>query len=349
MCREPARGKILVVAPFGLSVVFLNVLFEQLGLPVPAIPTLIVAGALAAAGQLPASGVWALAVGACLIGDSAWYVAGRLYGVRVMKFLCRISLTPDICVSQTQTSFERWGANALLVAKFVPGLSMIAPPLAGAMRMSYARFAGLSTAGASLWVGAALLAGALLRPQIMRLLPRLAGVGGAVLMILLLLLGVYVAFKWWERQRFYAALDMARISVADLHAQMSGGAAPVIVDVRSPAVQGLELRRIPGALHVPLHDVELHMGKLPRDSEIVLYCNCPNEASAAQAARVLLNHGFRRVRPLHGGLDAWIAAGYAVEEITAAGLAVPAAERAAPSVPSAATTPTAAGGAPPLR
>ncbi len=349
MCREPARGKILVVAPFGLGVVFLNVLFEQLGLPVPAIPTLIVAGALAAAGQLPTSGVWALAVGACLIGDSAWYVAGRLYGVRVMKLLCRISLTPDTCVSQTQASFERWGANALLFAKFVPGLSMIAPPLAGAMRMSYARFVGLSTAGSSLWVGTALLAGALLRPQIMRLLPRLAGVGGAVLVILLLSLGVYVAFKWWERRRFYAALDMARISVADLHAQMSGGAAPVIVDVRSPAVQGLELRRIPGALHVPLHDVELHMGKLPRDSEIVLYCNCPNEASAAQAARVLLNHGFRRVRPLHGGLDAWIAAGYAVEEIAAAGLAVPAAERAPQSVPSAATTPTAAGGAPPLR
>ena len=342
------RGKILVVAPFGLGVVFLNVLLEQLGLPLPAIPTLIVAGALAASGQLPVAGVCALAISACLIGDSAWYLAGRRYGVRVMKFLCRISLTPDICVSQTQTSFARWGANALLFAKFVPGLSMVAPPLAGAMRMSYARFAGLSLAGSSLWVGAALLAGALLRPQIMRLLPRLAGVGGAALVVLLLLLGVYVALKWWERQRFYAALDMARISVADLHAQMSGDGSPVIVDVRSPAVQGLELRRIPGALHVPLHDVELHMGKLPRDSEIVLYCDCPNEASAAQAARVLLNHGFRHVRPLHGGLDAWIAAGYAVED-AAAGLAVPAAERTAPSVPSAATTPTAAGGAPPLR
>jgi membrane protein DedA with SNARE-associated domain/rhodanese-related sulfurtransferase len=338
LSREPTRCKILVVAPFGLGLVFLNVLFEQLGMPLPAIPTLIVAGALAAAGQLPVSWVFALAVGACLIGDSAWYVAGRLYGVRVMKFLCRISLTPDICVSQTQTSFERWGANALLIAKFVPGLSMIAPPLAGAMRMSYARFAGLSATGSSLWVGAALLAGALLKPQILRLLPRLAGVGGAALAILLVLLGAYVAFKWWERQRFYAALDMARISVADLHAQMGGDAMPVIVDVRTPSGQELERRRIPGALHVPLHDVERHMGELPRDSEIVLYCNCPNEASAAQAARVLLNHGFRRVRPLHGGLDAWIAAGYPVEEIAAAGLAVPAVGPAAPSVPSAATT-----------
>jgi membrane protein DedA with SNARE-associated domain/rhodanese-related sulfurtransferase len=309
------------VAPFGPGFVFFNVLLEQLGLPVPAIPTLVVAGALAADGRLSTVGLYAFAVGACMIGDSAWYAAGRIYGVRIMRLLCRISLTPDICVSQTQGSFERWGAGALVIAKFVPGLSMIAPPLAGATRMGFPRFVGCSALGSALWVGAALLAGALLRPQIMRLLPRLADVGGAALALLLVLLAVYIAFKWWERRRFYTALEMARISVADLHAQISTGKAPVIVDVRSPTAQGIDLRRIPGALQVPLHDVELHMGELPRESEIILYCNCPNEASAAQAARVLLNHGFRRVRPLGGGLDAWIAAGYAVEEIPLPGVA----------------------------
>jgi rhodanese-related sulfurtransferase len=146
-------------------------------------------------------------------------------------------------------------------------------------------------------------------------------VGGTALGLMALLLIVYLAFKWWERRRFYAALEMARISVADLHAQMSGGQSPVIVDVRSPTAQGIDLRRIPGALHVPLQEVERHMGELPRDSEIVLYCNCPNEASAAQAARVLLNHGFHRVRPLGGGLDAWVAAGFSVEEIAPSGVA----------------------------
>src|SRR5262249_14232916 len=105
-----------VGAPFGLSLIFLNVLLEQLGLPVPAVPTLVIAGALAANGRLPASGVFALAVAACLIGDSSWYLAGRRYGARVMKLLCRISLTPDTCVSQTQASFERWGPRALVVA-----------------------------------------------------------------------------------------------------------------------------------------------------------------------------------------------------------------------------------------
>ena len=146
-----------MATPFGLSFVFLNVLLEQLGLPVPAVPTLIVAGALAADGRLPWSGVAAVAVGACLLGDSAWYLAGRLYGGRVMSVLCRISLTPDTCVSQTQARFERWGARALIVAKFVPGLSMVAPPLAGATRMAYRRFAGYSLIGSCLWVGAAML------------------------------------------------------------------------------------------------------------------------------------------------------------------------------------------------
>jgi membrane protein DedA with SNARE-associated domain/rhodanese-related sulfurtransferase len=288
---------------------------EQLGLPVPAVPTLIVAGALVADGRLSGPAVGLLALCACLIGDSTWYLAGRRYGGGVMKLLCRISLTPDICVSQTQASFERWGPKALIAAKFIPGLSMIAPPLAGATHMQYTRFAAFSLLGSSIWVGAAILAGVLLRPQVVALLPRLAGVGGAVGVIVVLLLAAYIAFKWWERQRFYTALEMARISVDELYTQIASGAEPLIVDVRSPTAQTLQSQRIPGALLVPLHEMPRHVGVLPRDREIILYCTCPNEASAAQAARVLMSHGFRRVRPLHGGLDAWIAAGYAVEQV----------------------------------
>jgi membrane protein DedA with SNARE-associated domain/rhodanese-related sulfurtransferase len=307
-----------VNTPFGLGLVFFNVLFEQLGMPLPAMPTLIVAGALAADGQLPALAVCALALAACLIGDCAWYFAGRIYGARVMRLLCRISLTPDICVSETQTSFERWGPKALIVAKFIPGLSMIAPPLAGATRMRLSRFASYSALGSMLWIGTALLVGVLLKSQIVRLLPELASVGGAALTILLVLFAAYIAFKWRERRRFRAALHMARISVHDLYERMRGGPTPLIVDVRSMTATTLTLRRIPGALHVPVHEVGRHVEELPRDREIIFYCSCPNEASAAQAARLLMNHGFHRVRPLHGGLEAWIAAGYPVEEIAPA-------------------------------
>src|ERR1700722_15546806 len=117
-----------MASPLGLSVIFLNVLCNQLGLPVPVLPTLVLAGALAADGRLPAGAVLALAIAACMVGDGAWYVAGRLFGGRVMRLLCRVSLTPDTCVSQTQTRFERYGPKVLIVAKFIPGLSLVAPP-----------------------------------------------------------------------------------------------------------------------------------------------------------------------------------------------------------------------------
>jgi membrane protein DedA with SNARE-associated domain/rhodanese-related sulfurtransferase len=315
-----------MASPFGLSAVFLNVLLEQLGLPLPAVPILIVSGALATDGRLPALGVAAVAVLACGLGDSCWYLAGRRYGGRVMSLLCRISLTPDICVSQTQAQFERWGARALIVAKFIPGLSMVAPPLAGATRMPLPRFLGYSVLGSSLWVGTWLLGGLLLKPEIDKLLPRLTGVGAAALVILLVLLGAYISYKWWERRRFYSALDMARISVRELHQRLQGPVAPLIVDVRSATARGIVLQRIPGALNVPLHEVTRQVASLPRDREVILYCTCPNEASAAQAARLLMSHGFTRVRPLRGGLDAWIEAGYEIEELSAQAVsAVPAA------------------------
>ena len=324
-----------MASPIGLTVIFLNVLCDQLGLPVPAVPTLVIAGAMAADGRLPAGAVFGLALAACLIGDCAWYVAGRYFGGRVMHLLCRVSLTPESCVNQTQTSFERWGSKVLIVAKFIPGLGLVAPPLAGATRMGFARFMSYSTLGGALWVGASLLGGVLLRPQIERLLPRVAGLGGAAVTLILVLLAAYIAYKWWERFRFNKALDMARISVAELYEQMKAAPPPVVLDVRSATAQGLQLQRIPGALHMPVQQVGQHIGKLPRDRDIILYCTCPNEASAAKAAKLLMNHGFRRVRPLHGGLEAWVAAGYALEEITTN----PAAEPARPALARAPTSP----------
>lgn len=303
-------------APFGLGLVFLNVLLEQLGLPVPAVPTLVVAGAVAASGRMSESALYALAVGACLIADSTWYTAGRRYGGRVMSLLCRVSLSPDSCVSQTQGYFERWGPKALLFAKFVPGLALIAPPLAGATRMRFGRFLVFSAIGAGLWVGASLVAGAVFRTQIDRLLPQALQVGGTAALVLLVLLAAYVSYRWWERRRFLAALDMARITVEELRRQIEQGEAPVIVDVRSPTARTLERHRIPGAVHVPVQDAERHLSELPRDREIILYCSCPNEASAAKVARLLMNHGFRRVRPLKGGLEAWMEAGHPVEAFT---------------------------------
>jgi membrane protein DedA with SNARE-associated domain/rhodanese-related sulfurtransferase len=302
-----------LITQYGLLVVALNVLADQIGLPVPAMPTLVVAGAMAAAGHLSIGPLFAWSVVACVAPDSLWYLVGQRYGIRVLKTLCRISLEPDSCVSQTQTRFERWGINSLLVAKFVPGLAIIAPPLAGAMRIGWLRFVALSTMGASIWVGFGLAAGALFRSQVEILLTRLGRVGDVAGVVIVAALAAYVVFKWWERRRFYRTLRMARISVADLYQLIQAGAQPAIVDVRSSTARVLEPRWIPGAIHVPPEAVGLHVGHLPRDREIVLYCTCPSEASAARIARILVSHGFKRVRPLFGGLDAWIQAGYAVE------------------------------------
>ncbi len=295
---------------YRVFVIAANVLANQLGIPIPAIPTLVVAGALAARGQLSGAGLFAGAVVACVAADSAWFAAGRVYGNSVMKLLCRISLTPDSCVSETQSRFERWGANALLVAKFVPGLALIAPPLAGATRMAWLRFLAFSTLGASAWVGATILAGMVFRHQIEQVIPHLADYGVVVGMVIGALLVLYVGYKWWQRMRFYSVLRMARINAEELYRMMGEGLAPLILDVRSPTALTLDPRRIPGALHIPLSNVETHLRELPRDRDIIAYCTCPNEASAAQVAKLLMNNGFKRVRPLHGGLDAWIAAGY---------------------------------------
>jgi len=301
---------------FGVAIVVLNVLLAQIGLPVPAMPTLILSGAVAFGSRTLAAELFVGAAFACLLPDVGWYLAGRRYGSRVMKLLCRISLNPDSCVSQTQLRFERWGPGVLLFARFVPGLGIIAPPLAGATGMGWRRFILLSSASASLWVGVGLGTGMLLQSQIVRLLPHVGHVVSLVAMLAGVLLACYVALKWWQRQRFFRALRMVRISVDELYQLIEAGAAPVVVDVRSTTARVLEPRQVPGALSMTIANVGEQLQHLPRDREIVLYCTCPNEASAAQVARVLLNHGFSRVRPLHGGLDAWIAAGYAAETLT---------------------------------
>ena len=292
----------------------MNVLLDQIGLPVPAVPTLVLAGALAADGQMPMWPLFSLAILACLLPDCAWYLVGEKYGIRVLKTLCKISLEPDSCVSQTQTRFERWGVNSLLIAKFVPGLAIIAPPMAGALRIGWLRFIALSIGAAVLWAGSFLLAGILFKSQIAGFLLHVSEIGSTAALGILLLLAAYISYKWWERRRFYRLLRMARISVSELYELIQTGAKPLIVDVRSSTARELEPRWIPGALHVPIPEVAHRMKELPRDRDIILYCTCPSEASAARVAKILMNHGFKHVRPLFGGLDAWVAAGYSVEK-----------------------------------
>jgi len=304
-----------LIAQYGLLLVFANVLVEQAGAPVPAVPTMMVAGALAAADRLPLVGVVAVAVLACLLADFAWYAAGRYFGGGVMRTLCRISLSPDSCVKQSELRFQRWRGGMLLLAKFVPGLSTVAPPLVGAMGLRSAPFALFDGLGSLLWVSVAVSLGYVFSSQIDYVLDTMANAGGVALMLLGSLLALYIIAKWWQRHRLLRTLRMARISVDELNDAMNAGRMLVIVDVRSEAARMVDTRVIPGALLADVNSVDRIAGEVPVDVELVIYCNCPNEASAALVAKALMAHGYKRVRPLLGGLDAWDEAGFPLNRL----------------------------------
>ncbi len=262
----------LYVAKYGLPLVFANVLLEQLGLPIPALPTLIVAGALAAEEDLHAPHVLLVALAASLLADSVWYALGRSHGYRILKTLCRVSLSPDSCVRQTSSIFERWGMPSLLVAKFVPGFSTVAPPLAGAIRARPLSFLLFDAGGALLWAGTGLAVGMAFHRAIDRSLEFLTGIGSGALAILMGGLMLFVAAKWWQRRRFYRMLRMARISVEQLHRLIDEGRGPLILDVRTRPARRGDPRRIPGARTLELSEIDGKLAELPQDREIVLYC-----------------------------------------------------------------------------
>jgi len=312
-----AHEIIALLAQYGLILVFLNVLVEQAGVPVPAVPTLVVAGALSANGQLPLFGVLGVALVACLLSDLAWYWAGRRFGSGVMRTICRVSLSPDSCVKQSELRFQRWRGQVLLVAKFVPGLSTVAPPLVGSLGLRPAAFLLLDGLGSLLWLGVAVALGFVLAPEIDKVLVAIGNAGTIALEVVGSLLALYILAKWWQRHRLLMSLRMARITVDELKQAIEQEPLPIVVDVRSPAARIVDTRVIPGALLADLSGIDRVLHEVPLDAELIIYCNCPNEASAAVAAKNLKERGYRRVRPLLGGLDAWEAAGYTIHRLPA--------------------------------
>ncbi len=256
----------------GLLLVFVNVFLVQAGLPVPAAPTLLVAGALVMGGGTSLPMIVLVAVAASLLGDLIWYAAGRVYGLRVLQLLCRISISPDSCVRQTENRFTRWGAPSLIFAKFIPGFNTVAPPLAGALRVALGPFLGYSAISAALWAGLAAGTGMVLYRQIDWALAKLTQMGEYALVLIVTALALFVAVKWWERRRFFKALRMARVSVADLYRMMEDGQVPVVVDVRSASAREIDPRRVPGAIAVDIENLDAHVAALPPDRDIILYC-----------------------------------------------------------------------------
>lgn len=289
-----------------LAVVFLNVLLQQVGLPVPAVPTLLLGGSLAAGpGQL--GEMLATAVVASLIADWLWYGVGRMFGYRVLTGLCKLSINPGSCVSQTEARFVRWGVSSLVAAKFIPGFSTVAPPIAGALRMSLPGFLIASGSGAGLWAGLALVTGWLLRDTVQEAIAVLDQHSGGAMLVATAIVVLWLGWKFWQRYRFRKFSAVPHITADELIATLATDQPPLLLDLRG-ATMIAETGPVPGATVAEHDHLQRAVDGWPKNRPIVTLCACPEDAGATQAARALLNQGYLSVRPLRGGYEAWIAA-----------------------------------------
>jgi membrane protein DedA with SNARE-associated domain/rhodanese-related sulfurtransferase len=298
----------------GVAVLFAAVFVEQIGVPLPAAPWLLTAGALAGTGKMN----WFVALSAATFGsmlaDLIWFYLGRYGGQRMLSLLCRISLEPDSCVRRTQGFFTRYGMKGVVAAKFIPGLSTLSPPLAGNSGVSAHRFLAFDGLGALLYAGSFILVGVLFRHQLEQIIDALAGLGHGALGVLLGLVALYIGYRYFRRHRLLSELRMARITVDELHQMQEAGESPVILDLRSPDELEQNPLLIRGALHMTIDEVQVREQEIPRDRDIILYCSCPNEVTSARAALLLRRRGVVRVRPLLGGIDAWRERNYPMEQ-----------------------------------
>jgi membrane protein DedA with SNARE-associated domain/rhodanese-related sulfurtransferase len=301
---------------YAYSILFIWVLLEQLGMPVPSIPVLLTAGTLSATHRISDAYSLVVVLVACLIADSMWFFLGRRYGNSVLRLLCKLSFNSSTCVTKTEGYFQRRGPATLLFAKFVPGLSTVAPPIAGQTGMSYSRFILYDLAGSVLWAEAYLLAGRFFGDIAKRVAPPFFAWLGhfAVLIFILMVIG-FVGHRIYTQRKFLSQVRSMRLEPAELKrmledAQKEGIAPPFIVDLRHPLDYLPDPRVLPGALRIGPSELTAQSGTIPRDRDVILYCTCPSEETSAKVALQLHKLGIERVRPLRGGFDGWKEAGY---------------------------------------
>jgi membrane protein DedA with SNARE-associated domain len=260
------------VVRFGPPVLFGWILADQGGIPLPAVPLLLVVGALVGAGALSLTVVLATAVAGCLAADLIWYGFGRRRGAPVLATLCRITLEPDTCVRRAEGLFSRHRIGTLVVAKFLPGLNPLAAALAGVVKLHPARFVLLEAAGAVTWSGAWIAAGYLFSDLIDQIAAQVSRMGRASVLVLVALFAGYVARKYLLRRRLIRDLRMARITPDELRRRLDAGADTVIVDLRTLLDVQAAPYVIPGALRISPDELERRHDEIPRGVDIVLYC-----------------------------------------------------------------------------
>jgi membrane protein DedA with SNARE-associated domain len=252
----------------GYPLLFALVLAEQLGAPIPAEPVLLAMGALIG-GKYSFAGALSLSLLACMAADGVWYGIGRQRGSSVLKLLCRISLEPDSCVSETRYWFKRLGGWALVIAKFVPGLSTVAPPMAGLSRMPWWRFIAADGLGGLLWASAFLTLGHVFRTQLEVVVAWAGTLGGWFFVVVGGVLAVWIGWKYFQRVRFIRSLRIARIEPEELKSRLND---VVVLDLRTAEEVAADGAKIPGALWFDRKELDEKHLEIPRDRDVILYC-----------------------------------------------------------------------------
>lgn len=297
----------------GLTILFVVVFAEQIGLPIPALPWLLAAGALSATGKFNPILAVSVTVMACVIANTFWFYLGRYRGRQILKVICRISLELDSCVRRTETMFARHGDRALLLAKFVPGLGTVAPPLAGMSGIRLGRFIFVDALGSLAFAICGVGLGYLFSNQLEQIVAALTHIGNSALILLVVMVALYVSYKFWQRQRLLRELRAARITANELSQQLAAGEKPVILDLRSKSELKKDPSIIRGAIHVDFEELVIRAHEIPQNRDIIVYCSCPNEVTSARFALLLQKKGHTRIRPLQGGIEAWRKLNYPME------------------------------------
>jgi membrane protein DedA with SNARE-associated domain/rhodanese-related sulfurtransferase len=296
---------------YGTLLVFVNVLLVQLGLPVPAVPGLVIAGGLAAAGRLDPFLVVAAAVIASALADYVWYLAGRRLGYTVLTLLCRLSMSPVLCVRKVEMKYEQWGPGVLVCAKFIPGAATIAPPLAGVLHMPPQVFLLYASMGALLWAGTFVALGYALDVHADIVITALENYSAYVI----LAAGVVSSIMLLRSARcrhLLNTVDVTRISAEQVQKLLLTRADAVLIDVRSPFVRDFDGRQLPGARVFDVSELEKAIRSVPKQSHLIIFCACPDERSSAQVAKELRNLGYMHLSILKDGIDGWAQAGLPV-------------------------------------
>jgi membrane protein DedA with SNARE-associated domain/rhodanese-related sulfurtransferase len=293
-------------------IAFLNLLLGQAGVPIPVAPTLLAGSAMLAHSPRGLAELIFLAVAGAVMGDCVLYFCGRRYGRHVLGRLCRLTFSPDFCVQRTETVLARFGGWILLFAKFVPGVSPVAVATTGVTKMAFFKFLLLDSAGKLLYVGVIVAIGLVFQNGVDAVISKFGELGELGGVFLIAAVALYMLGKWWRRRLFIRQLVMDRITVQEVRKLIEEGREILVLDVRPKEVREME-GTLPGALAAHAADQRSILENCRLDDEIVIYCDCPNEASAAIAAKHLKRAGFQKIRPLLGGFTAWVSAGYPVE------------------------------------